>query len=136
MIHEEHERPAWDPWFDKHTTGGEAAVMKRCFAVRVLGLALLCSVSAAGVRAQSATPIPTTAPTQPLADTPVSPAPTASVAASPVAEKPQPTPRSAEDKAARKAERLRKYDTNKDGKLDEKERAAMRADKAKASPTP
>ena len=112
--------------------------MKRRFAVSTIGFALFCAVSAGIIHAQSASPSPSAAPSQPLADTP---APTATAAAAdaqatPAAAKPQKVPLSADEKAARKAERLRKYDTNKDGKLDEKERAAMRADKAKASPTP
>ena len=90
--------------------------------------------------AQSASPSPTVTPSKPITET-TTPASAATEASSPspgatVAAKPQKPERSAEEKAARKAERLRKYDTNKDGRLDDNERAAMRADKAKASPTP
>jgi len=38
----------------------------------------------------------------------------------------------AEKKAKKDAENLKKYDANKDGKLDEKEMAAMKADQEKA----
>ena len=95
--------------------------------------------STSGMRAQSPAPTATVAPAKPEIE---AASPTASPAAAPAAAKtekeaaPQKPQRSAEEKAARKAERLRKYDTNKDGKLDEKERAAMRADQAKAAPTP
>ena len=92
--------------------------MKLRPALRTLALAtLLVPMPFGAMRAQTAASL--------------SPSPAVSPAAKP--EKPE---RSAQEKAARKAERLRKYDTNHDGKLDEKELAAMRADKAKASPTP
>ena len=100
--------------------------------------ALLSLVSIDVLCAQSASPSPTANPAKPVAEAGSS-SPAAAASPSPTAAplaKPEKPPRTAEEKAARKTERLRKYDTNKDGHLDESERAAMRADKAKASPTP
>ena len=65
--------------------------------------------------------------------------PGSSVSASPtpaVAEAPKKPELTEEQRRARRAERLRKHDTNHDGKLDAKEKAAMHADMAKSSPTP
>lgn len=119
--------------------------MKSPFAVGPLALTALLSLASSGAAlAQTAAPSATIAPAKPAAETStltssatVSPSPAA------VAAKPGKEMRSPEEKAARKKARLEKYDTNKDGKLDKSERAAMRADKGlapmvdkAASPTP
>ena len=115
--------------------------MKLRFTTRTIAFpALLLLMPLGAMHAQSADPAPSVAPSNPVVDS-ATPAPTAAASPSPIqaepsVAKPQKPQRSAAEKAARKADRLKKYDTNKDGKLDEKERASMRADKAKASPTP
>ncbi len=122
--------------------------MKPQSALRPLAFSALLSLASVGVVfAQSPDPSATVAPSKPAAET-STPAPGAAVNSSPAATETKAAPiraqRSTEEKAARKKERLSKYDTNKDGKLDKSERAAMRAakgmsadgDKAKAFPTP
>ena len=80
--------------------------------------------------AQSASPTPTS-------EQATSPSPSVAASPTPVTvETPKKPELTEEQKKARRAERLRKYDTNHDGKLDAKEKAAMHADMAKSSPTP
>lgn len=132
------------PRFDKEGFGAKAAGMKLFPAFRSAAFsALLLAGSATVAFAQSPDPsaTPAVVPSKPATET-ATPSPSAAVNTDAEAA-PKKAERTADEKKARKEERLRKYDTNKDGKLDEKERAAMRADKAKAqtdkakaSPTP
>ena len=119
--------------------------MQPSLALRPLIVSVLLALAPVGASfAQTASPTPTV---DPAASPVAAPTVSAVTPAPSLAPEPTPTPkpkRTTEEKKSRRAERLRKYDTNKDGKLDEKERAAMRADKgmtpikddAKTSPKP
>lgn len=119
--------------------------MQPLFSLRLSACAALLALApTVAAVAQTADPSATPLPTKPVTVlTTPSPAPTADTATQ-AASTPAKHEKTAEEKAALKAERLKKYDTNKDGKLDEQERAAMRADRekekqskeAKSSPKP
>ena len=118
--------------------------MKPFTVLRPVTLSVLLSLAPAGFAfAQTADPSATAATelATPALKSAASPSPSPTATPEPSPEKKKRTP---EEKKARKEARLRKYDTNKDGKLDKKEKAAMRADMGltpetddvKASPKP
>lgn len=120
--------------------------MKLLPPLRALTLSALCLLALAGrASAQTASPGATVPPSKPVTEVPAAsaakdPAPAATAAPEATVAPKKLTPA---EKKTRRAERLRKYDTNKDGKLDKEERAAMRADlglspadEAQASPKP